>query len=505
MVESEIDFGILLSEVSEDELVASLCRDSFYQFFLELWETIEAVEFVPNWHIRYLCDQLQGVYEAWERKETQPDVLINVPPGTSKSTTVTQLFPAWLWLKKPSIRILSSSFAAPLAISHAVKTRLCLKSPKFQRLFPGHIEFQDDQDGKTDYRNTALGQRYTTSTGTGGAMGNHADFILIDDPLNPQAAISEAGQAAASAHLKTLATRKTDKARTVTILVMQRVHEKDPAGEWLASGRLLRHICLPGELTTDAKTGEVGAQVRPPELKDYYVDRLLDPQRLSRTALQGLQVTLGSYGYAGQVQQLTAPDEGGLLKKAWFKVISMEAFQALAGRAGGIWLFDADTAYTADQKNDPSALLASCYLGQTLYVRYAGEMWLELPDLKKRLPDLATAHGYTRLSKIHVEPKASGKSVVQELRAISQLNVVEAPTPTGSKLERVNSISPFLEAGRVVLIDGGWNEAFITQCAGFPTAAHDDMLDCLCQAIARYNLKPRSRQAPPSIIHLTSR
>jgi predicted phage terminase large subunit-like protein len=500
MVETDIDFSTLLAEVSEDELVASLCRDSFYQFFLEFWETIEAVELVPNWHIRYLCDQLQEVYELWAAKQAQPDVLINVPPGTSKSTTVTQLFPAWLWLKKPSIRILSSSFAAPLAISHAVKTRLCLKSPKFARLFPGHIEFQDDQDGKTDYRNTALGQRYTTSTGTGGAMGNHADFIVIDDPLNPQAAVSEAGQAAASAHLKTLATRKTDKARTVTILVMQRVHEKDPAGEWLASGRALRHICLPGELTKDPKSGEVGQQVRPPELRARYVDGLLDPQRLTRAALQGLQVTLGSYGYAGQVQQLTAPDEGGLLKKAWFSVISMEAFQALAGRSPA-WLFDADTAYTDNQKNDPSALLASCYIGQALYVRLATEMWLELPELKKRLPELVAAHGYTRLSKLHVEPKASGKSVVQELRAISQLNVVEAPTPTGSKLERVNSISPFLEAGRVVLIDGGWNEAFISQCASFPNAAHDDMLDCLCQAVARHNVTRRGRVSQPAIIY----
>jgi predicted phage terminase large subunit-like protein len=283
---------------------------------------------------------------------------------------------------------------------------------------------------------------------------------------------------------------------------MQRVHEKDPAGEWLASGRPLRHICLPGELTKDPKSGEIGAQVRPAELKARYTDGLLDPQRLTRAALQGLQVTLGSYGYAGQVQQLTAPDEGGLLKKTWFSVISYEAFQAIAGRGTQTWLFDADTAYTDNQKNDPSALLASCYLGQTLYVRYAGEMWLELPELKKRLPELVVAHGYTRLSKLHVEPKASGKSVVQELRAISQLNVVEAPTPTDSKLERVNSISPFLEAGRVVLLDGGWNEAFISQCASFPNAAHDDMLDCLCQAIARYNLTRRSRTPVSSLIQV---
>jgi predicted phage terminase large subunit-like protein len=481
----------LLHEVSDDELLASICEESFYEFFLEFWGTIEAVELVPNWHIEYLCNQLQEVYEAWARKEAQADMLINVPPGTSKSTTVSQLFPAWLWVKHPGMRILSSSHSAPLAISNSIKSRLCLKSDKFRRLWPGRIEFQDDQDGKTDYRNTGLGQRLTTSSGTGGAMGSHADFIIIDDPINPQAGGSEAGRLAAAAHLQTLATRKTDKARTVTILVMQRIHEQDPAGLWLASGAPLRHICLPGELTIDATTGEKGSQVRPPELRQRYIDGLLDPRRLARPVLGKLQLTLGSYGYAGQVQQLPAPEEGGILKKVWFRRISYPDFlEKIPGAAHADWHFDADTAYTEKQKNDPTAFLSSCYIGQTLYVRWAGEMWLELPALKLRLMDLVKVHGYRApMSKLHIEPKASGKSVVQELRSISQLNVVEAPPPPDDKTTRVTTSSPFIEAGRVVLIDGAWNDSFISQCSSFPNAAHDDMLDCLTQAIARYNNK----------------
>jgi predicted phage terminase large subunit-like protein len=240
--------------------------------------------------------------------------------------------------------------------------------------------------------------------------------------------------------------------------------------------------------------------VRPPQLRANYTDGLLDVNRLDRGALADLKLALGSYGYAGQVQQLPAPDEGGLLKKAWFRTIGYEAFLQFVGKGAVVWNFDADTAYTADQKNDPSALLASCYFGQTLYVRLATEMWLELPELKKRLPELLAANGYTRMSKLYVEPKASGKSVVQELRAISQLNVVEAPTPTGSKLERVNAAAPFIEAGRVVLLDGAWNTAFVSQGAGFPAAAHDDMLDCLLQAIARHNTGPVRRLAPPTLV-----
>ncbi|MGI4834645.1 MAG: phage terminase large subunit [Janthinobacterium lividum] len=478
-----------------DIIVAEQCRRSFHRFFLEFWETIEAVELVPNWHIEYLCGQLQEVFETWARKDAQPDVLINVPPGTSKSTTVTQLFPAWLWLKAPATRIISSSYASSLSVSHGIKTRDCLRSDKFNRLFPGLIEAKDDEDGKTAYRNTKGGQRYTTSTG-GAVTGVHADFIIIDDPLKPDEATSEAGLASADKNLKTLATRKTDKARSVTIMVMQRLSEKDPAGLWLGSGKVLRHICLPGELKPDSK-GVVGAQVRPVELLTRYTDGLLDPRRLGRAVLAGLAISLGSYGYAGQVQQLPAPEEGGILKKAWFKNMSWAHFlETVVGAKNAVWLFDADTAYTDNQKNDPTAFLSSVYLGQTLYVRAALEMWLALPQLKAKLVELLPLHGYrVPLSKLHVEPKASGKDVVAELRNMSQVNVVEAPTPVADKTARVNAASPFIESGRVCLIldapgaPAGWVEAFINQAAGFPTAAHDDMLDTLTQAIARYNKK----------------
>jgi phage terminase large subunit-like protein len=224
---------------------------------------------------------------------------------------------------------------------------------------------------------------------------------------------------AASSHLKTLATRTTDPERTVKIMVMQRIAEKDPAGEWLASGKPLRHICLPGELIKDEQTGIIGKQVRPAYLKEEYIDGLLDPIRRPRPVLRDLKIALGSYAYAGQVQQLPAPDEGGILKKAWFRTISYPDFLKVPGASNAIWHGDADTAYTDQQKNDPSALLVSAYIGQTLYVSFVEEMWLELPGLKKKLPELLATHGATTAqSKLHVEPKASGKSVVQELKVL---------------------------------------------------------------------------------------
>jgi predicted phage terminase large subunit-like protein len=477
---------ILVGLPTEQELVAELCRRRFYDFFLEFWETIEAAELVPNWHIEFICDQLQEVYETWARGESQPDILINVPPGSSKSTTVTQLFPAWLWVKNAAIRVISSSYAADLSTSHAVKTRDCITSDKFRAVFPGLIEIKHDEGGKTAYRNTEKGQRFTTSTG-GRVTGMHGDFIIVDDPINPEESESEATRLRANRFVsKTLSTRKTNKKRSVTIMVMQRLHEQDPAGTWLATKPQLRHICLPGQLSDN---------VSPPEARDMYVDGLLDPNRLDLQALTRMKEDLGSYGYAGQVGQRPSPEGGGKLKKAWFHKISWPEFLTLTKGQKVVWQFDADTAFTTEQKNDPTGIMASAYVGNTLYIRYVEWVRLEMGPLCRHLPEFAQKHGYTAESMLYIEPKANGKSTVQIIRESTKLNVSEAPTPVGSKMERVNAAAPFAESLRVVLIDGEWNTHFVEELSAFPNAAHDESADLLTQAIRRHQpLEPKKQR-----------
>ena len=94
--------------------------------------------------------------------------------------------------------------------------------------------------------------------------------------------------------------------------------------------------------------------------------------------------------------------------------------------------------------------------------------------------DFAARNGYTTRSVTRIEPKATGKSVVQTAKKETQLNVTEAKAPKESKVGRVNSIAGMLEAGRVHLPLGmTWVEDFLSECAAFPNAAHDDRVDCL--------------------------
>ncbi|WP_010416104.1 hypothetical protein [Anaerophaga thermohalophila] len=86
------------------------------------WGVIIREEPVFNWHIEYLCNELQKLSKSIVARSKKPyDLIVNIPPGTTKSTITTIMFPAWLWTQDPSIRIITNSYSGDLAIEHAVK------------------------------------------------------------------------------------------------------------------------------------------------------------------------------------------------------------------------------------------------------------------------------------------------------------------------------------------------------------------------------------------------
>jgi len=468
-----------LPTLNSDLALGELCKRRFYRFFKELWETIETVELIDSPHIEYICDQLQEVYEIWEAGEEQEDVLINVPPGSSKSTIITQAYPAWLWVKNPSIRCISSSYSADLATAHAVKTRDMLKSDKFKRLYPGLIEFKHDTDGKTHYKNTKNGERFVTSTG-GRVTGMHGDFIISDDPINPEATASDKELTKACRFQgATLSTRKTNKSRTVMIMVMQRLHHNDPAGDWLRKkGDKLRHICLPGELSND---------VKPVELKELYKDGLLDPIRLNRRALDKAKVDLGSYGYAGQIQQRPSPEDGEIWKK-WFIPVPDHEMPSPKEMVG--YGTDWDTAYTKNEKNAASAYLVSGKHSGKMYIDALGWVYKEFPDLLKFMKsEVPNPH--------YVEKKASGKSACQTL--VSEgIPAIEVDV-NGDKVARARDATPKAESGmvyvRASLLDKLYNDVDQGILA-FPNGVKQDLADVLAQAIMRHYPNNLTQQLP---------
>lgn len=147
-----------LLTISDDDLTSDICRGSFFEFVKEFWSIIIPEDPVYNWHIKFLCDSLQEtVFRVKKRLPKLYDEIINIPPGTTKSTICTVMLPAWAWTVDPTLRIVTGSYSASLSTDHAVKSRDIIKSEKYRRLFP-EVEIKKDQDNKTHYKNTGGGR-----------------------------------------------------------------------------------------------------------------------------------------------------------------------------------------------------------------------------------------------------------------------------------------------------------------------------------------------------------
>jgi predicted phage terminase large subunit-like protein len=453
--------------VSKYEVIAELCRRRFYTFVQTFWHTVVSEEPVWKWHIQELCNELQQNGERIKRRETKlfDFFIINVPPGSSKSTVISEMYPLWCWTIDSTQRFICGSHSSTVSEDIADKCKKIFTSELYQNCFP---EVGIRNSAKTHLENLNNGERYTTSTGSG-ITGIHAHQIIIDDPLNPQQASSPVERETANKWIsETLSTRLVNKEVSVTILVMQRLHEDDPTGYLIKKPDLrIKRICLPAEESR---------HVHPEKYREYYVDGLLDPVRMSRKVLASMKSTLGSYGYAGQFDQIPANLAGGIIKRAWFEIID-------GSWQGKLIRFVLDTAYTEKKDNDPSGFLSYYVDKGGIVITNFESIRLEFPNLTKYTVSFVKNNGYTNRSTVRVEPKASGKSLVQQIKQETGLNISESINPTKDKVTRATSITAKLESGRVRLLRGSWNDAFLTEVCMFPKAAHDEAVDLLVMAV----------------------
>lgn len=469
-------------QIASRAVVADECRNSFYYFFKLFWDVINAEPLKENWHLWFLCEELQKLsYYIINRLPKPYDLIINVPPGTSKSSIATIMFHPWLWTIDPTIRVITNSYSSDLSIEHAVKSKDIITSDKYRQLFD-NVELRHDKQGKQHYENTLTGFRFATSTGSA-VTGFHGHVILNDDPQNPKQADSEVLRKQSIDHLKTLSSRKIEKANTPTITIMQRLHELDVTGHILTNkeGRV-KHICLPAEASDS---------VKPKEVLKYYKNGFLDPVRLGRGVLDEQKADLGSRGYAGQYDQSPIAEGGNIVKENWFGRISKADFDYLYSRKKPAIHFFADTAYTEKNENDPTGIIAAVEIDNNLYILNGVKVRKEFPELVKFMPQWVKANKYDHRSTVRIEPKANGLSVIQQLKKFTNLNITETDSPDDSKATRLKSNSSIIECGRVILVDGSWIDEFIGEVCGFPAKPHDEYVDILNYAIDYFiNNKP---------------
>jgi len=453
---------------SEATVLGSICRESFYEFLKEFWKVIVNEELVLNWHIEYLCGELQAIAErVFLEKPKLYDTIINIPPGTSKSTIVSQMFPAWVWTKMPSAKFICASYAHMIAQKDSLRTRDLVESDLYKRCFPD-LELREDENTKGLFVNTKMGFRL--AAGVGGAItGLHGHFLIIDDPLNPEQAYSEPELKMINRWFETtLPSRKINKQVTPTIIVQQRLHQFDPSGEMLAksqrpdSGKAVRHICLPGELHKS---------LNPPELKRFYVKGLLDPVRLPKAVLEDLRSDLGEYGYASQILQDPVPLGGGLFKTDKLKIVEeckvkmvriVRSWDKAGTQDGGMW--------------SVGVLIGMDKHNATWILNVVRGQWAAR-EREEKMQQTASQDGFLIKILLEIEGGSGGKeSGENSVRNLAGYHVVTFH-PTGDKETRAYPLASQVGAGNVYVLNRSWTKDYIDEMRFFPRSKFKDQMD----------------------------
>lgn len=495
--------GITLTEEA-GRLAGSLAR-----FVPAAWPHVwPNTRYEPGWHIDAICAHLEAV-SAGEIRKLQ----IWVPPGSSKSTVVSIMWPAWEWARQPWLRYITASYDQDLATRFAVQSRELLRSAWYQARWP-QVQLKRDQDLKRSYANTAGGERYATSPGsiggTAGGTGRHAHRIVVDDPVNAGAVTSEAALAhVAEWHDGTLSTRFADPKTGVEVLIQQRLAERDLAGHCLEQGGW-EVLCLPEEYEPAHPYAWHGdPRVEPGEL--------LMPERVGALEHEQRLQVLGAHRAAGQLQQRPAAREGAILKRSgwrYFPAAYLEDDQLHHLPAFTSVVQSWDTAFKDKTSSD--------YVAGTLWGVVGANLWL-LASRKERMGLSATKaamramHEHTaarwpRLAQwVLIEKSANGTDIILELQR--ELRGVTPIVASTSKVARAEAAEPALEAGNIYVpgmgapeTPAGYNEAatpaftqeLVEECAVFPNGQHDDLVDSFTQAVNWTRARPKA--APATIV-----
>ncbi|MGJ8524061.1 hypothetical protein R84981_002778 [Carnimonas sp. R-84981] len=447
----------------EDLLSAEreLCSRSLSAFVRRAWPVLEPGQpYIHGWHVDAICEHLEAITRGEINR-----LLINIPPGTMKSTLTSVFWPAWEWGAKglPHTKMIGASHEQGLAIRDTRKMRNLVKSEWYQRLWP--ITFTSDQNQKTFYENDSTGFRQASAVAS--MTGKRGDRIVWDDPHSVEAALSDAHrETALRVFQETLPTRLNNPDRSAIVIVMQRLHENDVSGYILENDLGYEHLCLPMEFEPERRCS-TSLGFSDPRKED---GELLFPERFSRETVERDKKVMGALATAGQFQQRPAPRGGAFFEwqsvgyvDAAPKLTKIVRFWDKAGTDGG-------GAYTAGVKIG-AGVDGNFYILDVVRGQWSAAM--------REKTIRATAEGDGRLVShwIEQEPGSGGKeSAEATIRNLAGFSI-KAERPTGDKAVRAEPLSVQVESGNVFLVRAEWNQAFIDEMKTFPVGKYKDQID----------------------------
>jgi predicted phage terminase large subunit-like protein len=416
-----------------------------------------------NWHHRVLAHTLDRVLSGELRR-----VICLMPPQNGKSELVSRRFPAYAFGRRPDVRIVACSYSASLAQDMSRDVQKVMDTPEYKVLFPDtRLASPRDIEVKTQGQFQIVGRRghYVAAGVDGPITGKSADIGIVDDPFKNRAeADSETYRDNVwNWFTSTFATRQFGGDGAI-IVVLTRWHEDDLAGRLLKMSRENPEA----EQWTVVEFPAISEGPLPHDPRQ--VGEALWPAKYSLEELRKRRITMGAYDWSSLYQQRPAPVGGGLFRREWFKVV--EALPAQVARRVRGW----DTAGT-EGGGDHTVGVKISEAASMFYVEDVVRGQWGPGGVDKNIKLTAALDGKACGQREEKEGGSAGVAVVAaRVKALAGYDYAGVQI-SGSKVTRCKPFRAQCEAGNVYLLRGAWNEAYIQELCGFPTATHDDQVD----------------------------
>jgi len=495
---------LIFSEYDARQLAVckALCEQSFLFFQRFAFKNRENSPFIVNAHHMLIAMVLEAVVRGDYKR-----LIINMPPGYTKTEMAVIGFVAWILAKFPFAKFIHASYSDKLALTNSAKIREVVLGAEYQRLWPTVL--RDDTRAKGEwYTHGRGGLLATTAKGqiTGFRAGlmkpGFSGAFIIDDPIKPFDAHSSVMREAINDNYNQTVKSRLAIEDVPVIVIMQRLHEDDLTGFLLqgGSGEQWHHLNLPVLIP------EVGQE--PPYPSEYThgipIPTTLKPGPLWPYKHNAEQIAIlqeDPYSYASQYDQRPSPLGGGIIKDHWWRYYDSydEHNARITLKDGKVVqltqkIITADTACKTKDVNDFSVF--QCWAkgrdGHVYLLDQERGKW-EAPDLESNFLLFCERHEYQKRNILlgvrgrYVEDKVSGTGLIQSINRKKGVKWVRGIKRDIDKVSRVMGITPHLARGSVVLpAKTPWLDEYLKEFGKFTphmTHKHDDQIDPTVDAI----------------------
>jgi predicted phage terminase large subunit-like protein len=387
------------------------------------------------------------------------------------------------------------------------------------------FRLRKDRSAKGQWKTDQGGGMYCTGI-NGAITGYPADVLLLDDLFKGwETAHSETQREHAWAIYRSQCRLRIQGPHCPVINAGTRWHRDDITGKLLDAALAdpaadqWHHIRLPA-IAEAPDPLNVDPSLRTPDPLGRAPGELLEARRFPEEEVKARQVVLGSYLWAAMEQQRPAPEEGNIVKRAWFRLEAQlpphadewisswdlklkdkeegdfVVGQVWARTGGDMWLCDQLRGKWGQEKTILAIALLQVRWPQVNahHVEWAGNA----PEVMKALRQAAPAYVVSDDDADELGMTQTERALVQELRRHGLPGLLGNPVK-GDKAVRLRAQVPYIEAGNVhVLETASWLPGYLDEMAAFPNGSHADQVDATSQALLKLAKGPATAGPPPA-------